>query len=1071
MSLFLKVSNSLTSLAEGLSKNLKTSRNSVFEPHWIVIQTEGMNNWLKLQIAGHLGIAANCRFLKPNDLIHKIYYWLGGPFTEMLSPQNLNWLLFKLLGENEFTQKFPAIAAYFSESSPDKDIKRMALAEKLSDLFDQYQIYRPDMIRQWNENIRENVDSTEWQQWLWIKARQVSENSLPDKTVVGAYILEAIENPEQQKLLREKLPTVHLFGLSITTEYHLQILFRLSTLIDVYFHIINPAPYIYWFEDAGEKQLALWRQKGRTHLAEGVIGNALLTSWGRVIQETFGMFFQHDEFLNAYEDVDIINPEPDSLLHKIQHDIFSAATDARNLLTLADINDGSVTLNACFTIAREVEVLYNYLVYLVDKKRESLSPRDIVVMVSDIDAYAPYIKAVFNNAPHKFRYTIADESFADGDNIFQAIESILLMNGENFKAEEVMQLLDSSFIRKRFSLSDINRIRTIVNSANIRFGIDGDKEDETNLVSWKYGISRIMYGICMSGEEEYGEGSESFFPLDILEGSSALELIRFCHFVEVLIDSIEQREGSRNIADWVKYMEEVLHNLVHEQDDDPDENYTRLMQQLEDYNIVNQYMNDEVPFDVFNHSFLKTLNGTTRSGLFANGGITFCSLIPMRSIPFKVVVLLGLGFDKFPRKERAPSFNLMEKKRQRGDRNVKENDKHLFLETVLSAQQYLYISYVGRSARDNTVLPPSTVIDELIEYIEAGLDSSISKGETHEVRKRMVTLHPLQGFSSRYSEGEKNMYSYLETALVPAKLVINPGKLTDPFSFEEITLEDLVRFFGNPFQAYYNKVLGIFYNQEEVLLNDTEIFSLDNLQKWDVKNKLLPLDKEEHEQLQKKLVRTGSLPLSHMADLSLKQIEEMVSPVRELFQSCTQSTDAQSISVELTIDDHLLKGRIHGVYNRKLVQVSWSKGETKYLIKAYIRYLAGVAAGELSGLYFISSAKEEVYETVAITQQEAVERLLELIDIYTKGFEEIATFWPDFEVKPSDIDTLDSASFEKLVKKKLDSYLFPCTDEYIMNEYGKGHFSREGIHESYIDICRKVIAPLEKLFPAYYAKK
>jgi exodeoxyribonuclease V gamma subunit len=1067
MALYLKVSNSLKHLAVDLADELKNAPNSVFEPHLLVTQTEGMNNWLKLQIASHLGITANCRFLKPNDLIHKLYYLLGGPYTEVLSAENLNWLLFRLLGEKDFKARFPSPAAYFSDSGPDKDIKRMALAEKLSDLFDQYQIYRPDMIRQWNIAMPNEVEKDAWQQYLWIKARQVSENTLPDKTTIGAFILDAIQHEDKQSILADKIPVIHLFGLSITTSYHLEILFKLSSLIDVYFHIINPAPNMYWFEDRSEKQIAIWRQKGPSHFAEAITGNILLTGWGKVIQETFSMFFQYDEFLNAYEDVGIVTPLPDSLLHKIQHDIFSAATDERNIIIDKDINDGSITINACFTIAREVEVLYNYLVHLADKKNEALSPRDIVVMVSDIDAYAPYIKAVFNNAPHKFRYTIADEGFADSDNIFEALHSALLMNEDNFSAESVMQLLDSSFIRKRFGINDVTRIRSIVNAANIRFGMEGNRNDETHFVSWRYGLRRIMFGICMSGEEEYDEGADSFFPLDLLEGSSAQELVRFTHFVEMLMDTIDKRKGERSLSDWVKYIELVLHNIVYEQDDDVDENYTSVMEQLAEYNIVNKYMSDKLPFEVFSHSFLKSLSGTSRSGLFANGGITFCSLIPMRSIPFKVVALLGLGYDKFPRREKPASFNLMEKKRQRGDRNVKENDKHLFLETIMSAQQYLYISYVGRSAKDNTNLPPSAVVDELLDYIEAGVDP-LGLKEANEVRQQMVTLHPLQGFNSRYNDSDTKLYSYLNSVSIPVNNIIKENKVLDHVNHEEILIDDLLRFFRNPFKAYYNKVLGIFYDDEEILLQDTEIFSIDKLQEWSIKNRLLPLDEEARLQLNRQLVRTGSLPLSNMAHITMQQTELLVSPVRDLFIKATNGKTGQSVQVELKFENHLLKGALNNIYDKKLVQVSWSKSESKYLIEAYIRYLAGVAAGSLTGLYFISASKNDVYEGKPITREEALIRLEELITIYIQGLQKIAVFYPDFEIRPGDVEALDFNSFSKLIKKKLDDFKYPCNDPYIMNEYRKGFFSQHGISETYKFICQKVITPLEDLFPEYF---
>ncbi|SFE07647.1 DNA helicase/exodeoxyribonuclease V, gamma subunit [Chitinophaga sp. CF118] len=1060
MALYLKVSNSLESLSQGLSLGLHEAQNSVFEPHLIVTQTEGMNNWLKLQIASHLGIAANCRFLKPNDLIHQLYYLLGGRYTEILSAQNLTWLLFKLLGESDFTNKYPTVAAYYLNSGTDQDLKRMGLAKKAADLFDQYQIYRPEMIREWNGKSLKEVGEDDWQEYLWIKARIVSDNSLPDKTIIGQHILEALRNPDEREALSNRMRAIHLFGLSIITAYHVKILYDLSEYIDVYFHIINPSPAVYWFDDRSEKQLARWRHKGKKDVDTENAGNPLVSGWGRVVQDTFGLFFKHDEFVNAYDDSELVPPEPDSLLHKIQDDIFNSATTNRNRLSPADLNDGSITMNACYTVAREVEVLYNYLVYLVDKKKEHLSPRDIVVMVSDIDAYAPYIKAVFNNAPYKFRYTIADESYADSDNLFNALHAILHMNEDNFKAEEVLQLLDFSYIRKRFAINDVPLIRQVVDAANIRFGMEGAKEDETYLVSWKYGIKRIMYGICMSGGEEYGEGADSFFPLDILEGSAGQEVIRFCHFVEILMQVIQEQKQDRSITSWVAYIESVLHNMVYEPEEDTDEDYNTLMQQLSDYNLLNEYMSDTVGFDVFGHSFLETLTATTRSGLFVNGGITFCSLIPMRSIPFKVVAMLGLNYDKFPRREHSSGFNLMERDKQRGDRNVKENDKHLFLETLLSAREYLYISYVGQSAKDNTGIPPSALVDELIDYIESGME------EPEGVRKKLVTLHPLQGFSAKYSTKGSLLYNYLNTAVTEKKAVTNKDKVIEPFGFEEIMLEDLVRFFRNPIRTYYNKVLGIYYNDTPVLLRDKEMFDLNNLQEWSLKSRLLPLNAVQMKELKKKLVKTGKLPLKNMADVSLKLVEEMIDPIRGLYEITTSGAEEQIVPVELTIDKSVIKGVLHGVFNNKLVELSWSQAESKYLVDAYIRYLAGTAAGVLKGLFFISAGKKEnVFEAVELKQEEAMERLTRIVKIYKAGMEKIAPFYPDLEIVPEKIAELDFEKFTKTVADKLAVK----SDPYIILEYRNGFFSDESVLDAYKAICEEVLIPLEELLPGYYA--
>jgi exodeoxyribonuclease V gamma subunit len=1065
MSLQINGSNSLEQLAVQLSKELHRQQNRVFQPQYIVTQTQGMNNWLKIKIAGHLGIVANCRFLKPNDLVNEIYYKLGSQNKQALSAGVLKWVLFTLLSAKEFQDEFRNIANYYTSD----DVKRMALAEKVADLFDQYQIYRPEMIREWNENTLVFETSNGWQKYLWVKAKEILGDTMPDKTVIGKSIIEALKQPEQQKKLKGRIPNIHVFGLSIITTYHVHIFYELAKVINVTFHLLNPAPAVYWFEDRSEKQLALWRQKSKMKLAPADLqtaGNPLLTGWGRVLQDTFSMFFESDEFLNEYSDVESPEPTAKSLLGKIQHDIFhNSDSSARNDLTENDITDGTITINACYTTAREVEVLYNYLVHLVDKKSEELSARDIVVMVSDIDAYAPYIKAVFNSAQYKFPFTIADESFTVSDNLFSALQSVLALSEDNFKAEEVLQLLDSNYTRKRFSIWDLELIRKAVDKANIRFGIEGRKEDETIYVSWKNGIRRIMYGICMSGEEEYSLDSYTTYPLDIAEGEDSFELIRFCHFAEVLISTIEDRRHLRTITEWGEYIEQVVDKLIYQAEDNSDEDYQLLLKNLEKLYVLNDVVKDKISYDVFKHSFVNSLTSESRSNAFASGGITFCSLIPMRSIPFKVVALLGLNFDKFPRKETRVSFNVMEQEKRKGDRNVKENDKHLFLETILSAQKYLYVSYIGRSAKDNTLMPPSVLIDELIDYIQSGVAD-----ENIKVKETVVTTHPLHGFSHKYYLQDQRLYNYLaETATITNHTEVSKTATTEPLTFEEVSIDSFISFFKNPFKAYYNNVLRIRYEQDNVLLPETEVFELDGLQSWQMKQDLLFSDFDELSQYRNKGVATGSLPLKNMADWVLANTEEAVSPLKNLVTDCIGDFAEESMHIELEVSQTLLKGKLSRIYDGKLVFISFSKNESKYLLDAYIRYLIAIAAGNPLDLYYISSARNKVYKVDESrrSRKSALKTLLKLVNLYKLGHEEILVFYPDFNKSPADIAALTEDKFKVMVNKYLES---DACDVYFKKEHSFGFFAQEGVFEQYQENSEEIFGEAKDLFDAYYAK-
>ncbi|TAH03426.1 MAG: exodeoxyribonuclease V subunit gamma [Sphingobacteriales bacterium] len=1063
MAINLQVSNSLTQLAKSLCVNLQQENNSVFQPHFLVTQTDGMNNWLKLQMAQNMGIAANYKFLKPNDLIQQVYnLFMPWGDTKPLSADNQTWLLYKLLAEAEFTNRFKAVANYYHNQGPDKEIKRLALAQKVADLFDQYQIYRPQLIQEWNKASLTDLPINDWQKYLWVKTKQLLGKQLLDKTVLSDFISTALQDPQNQRKLKDNMPAVHLFGLSITTDYHLDLFYKIGQFINVWFHIINPAPAVYWFDDRSEKQLAIFKNKSFNHDIQNQ-GNALLTNWGGIIKDTFGLLFKNEELLNAYETIEIEEPAIDTLLHKIQNNVYNNALgEDRNTFDIATVLDGSITINNCFTPVREVEVLYNYLVHLVDNENnETFSAREIVVMVSDIDAYAPYIKAVFSNAPYKFPFTIADESIATDDTLSGALKAILTLNSENFKAENVLQLLHHSYIKNRFGIADLNLIRNVVGEANIRFGIAGNLADESVFVSWEYGLKRIIYGICISGEEEYFGVEPSIFPLDLVEGADAKAIINFCHFVQVLIDAINQREKNRDLANWVLYVQNVLHNLVFEPNEEADEDYDLLIKQLGKYSELDGILTEQISYDVFSHNLLKNLGSATRSSTFVAGGITFCSLIPMRSIPFKVVALLGLNFDKFPRKEKPISFNLMGKK-QAGDRNVKENDKHLFLETLLSAQQYLYISYVGQSVKDNTAIPPSVLVDELVDYIQAACLN------TNDVAKQLVTKHPLHNFSSKYNTQKLGLYNYLDDLKISQNIKENEKIEIQPFDFTNIDLDKMIRFFQNPFKGYYNNVLNIFYQTSDVLLPETELFDLDNLQQWSFKNTLLWMDEAQLNTAKNQWVKTGQLPLKNMAMVNLQALENEVKPVKKLLLDCIGNAVEQSQSVEITINQTTVKTLLKGIYDDKLVVICWSKNEQKYLLAAYIKYLTAVATGLNLRLHFISADNNTVFEGEKLTQQEAIERLTKLIDLYKKGHQEMLVFYADFSIKPNEVDTLDDKSFAKKVNDKLDNYKFPSDDKYIMTEYNAGFFDASDALECYKENAEILLQPLEGFFVGYY---
>ena len=1029
------------------------NQTDVFRPIYIVTQTEGMNNWLKQQIAEHLGIAANIQFVKPNQLIHKVYQIIGGQYTETLATHDLNWLLFKALDDESFKVRFKNIESYYSKDFINADNKRMALAEKIADLFDQYQVYRNRMIENWNQGqlFFNNDYNEKWQYELWQMVKKMADDYFPDKTAVGNYILEALAEEEKVIRLRQQLPVVFFFGLSLITEYHLHLIHEISNKIDVHFFLQNPAPEDYWFDDKSEKVINYLKEKGYYKNDEQSQANPLLVNWGKLTQDTFKLLFKDENVLNAYEVIGNLKSKEDTLLHHLQKTIAHNEKDGFEF-TKSQLEDGSITISSCYSPVREVETLYNYLVYLIDQKGEELKARDIVVMVTDIDKYAAYIKAVFDNAPYPFFYTIADETYTDEDTAANALAAILSINENQMTSEKVVSLLNFSAIRKHFQIGDIQMIRQVVDDANIRFGIQGERANDSDYVSWRYGLKRMMYGLCMSGDIEYGSGAESFYPIDTVEGYDMQNVIKFVHFVELLIDSIKSRARKRLVAEWVEYTETVISHFLGENEIDDNDNFSILLNQFKRYNTLSEIFNEKVSYGVFSNHLLNFISTERKSHAFAGGGITFCSLIPMRSIPFKVVALLGMDFDKFPRKDRRVSFDLMVKNKKPGDRNLKENDKHLFLETILSAEQYLYISYVGKSVKDNKSIPPSIMIDELMSFIE---NHSKQGGS-----ENLVTEHPLHNYSHQYNSGNKNLYSYLLRTR-ENRTIKNENFLRESISVEEILIKELIAFFKTPIKYYYNKILRVYYEEEELSLSETEVFTLDNLGKWKVKNDMMSLSADDLEAYRTKGIKLGLFPLKNMGEVTVETLFEASEFVRSKYQQYTQNKSETSVEIDLEIKGSRIYGKIENIFDNKLIHYSFSKNDNKHKFQAYLYALLFTVSNRQIPVLYISQNEEKVLQ-VAISpssKEEAITRLNRLIEWYKKGLENILPF--DFNMKANtikDVSKLSLTGFSNGIGKN------EYNDAYINKEYEAGTFNDEAVFELYLEIRKDLIELMNDSF-------
>ncbi len=1030
MSISLYFSNELSALLDQLADDLQKVKKPVFTPELIVTQTEGMQQWVSMEIARKTGVFANFEYKKPNDIVLEMAQMAKVTEHFKMSPDKIKWLLYFLLDEDEYVERFPAVSQYYTQGTRLKvqvpkaedpkskgskgkvinemqitlnfepetnelpttnepqtnyesnDVKRMQLAIKIADLYDQMVIYRPAHIKAWNQD--QLIDKEEpievWQAYLWQKMRTKLGKPL-DRTQLKDALIQKLKEEDFQTLLQKHFPVISVFGISVLTNYHIEFFHELGKVVDVRFYFLNPAPEEYWYDYRSAKEIQKLRYRYKQIDPDSfLIGNDLLTSWGKLGQQLFSTLFEQEEFINGHATLESKIPSADTLLGLVQHEIYYN-TAPEDLLKVSEelLSDQSIKIESCHSEAREVEVLYNYLVKTLSENPD-MAPHQILVMVPNIETYSPYIQSIFDNAPYRLPYSLSDRDLQQSEDLVAVLFALLELTNYEFTSEKILQLLDYKLVTDQYKITNTQLIRKVVNETNIRFGWNNPTDaTETHLVSWQAGLERIVLGIAMKGGHMYEFNNHDVLCYDALEGADAFEILRFVAFLRNIQQLVEDGSKPRTLLQWRMYIQQIAEHLLGSETEN--EGLDMVMNRLDYLLELTELANEIIPRGVFIQSIDSILKANASNKGFLKGNITFCSTLPMRSIPFKVVAIMGMNSKDFPRQDTLLGFDLMARKPTKGDRSSKLNDKYLFLEALLSSEKCFYLSYIGRSSKDNSHKEPSILIEELLNYIQ--------QHSTVSVKEKLVVQHPLHGFSALYNTAEHpKLYTYFNYYSDTNQIQLLATKNSASKTEELLKLNHLIAAIVDPTKFYFNHALGIYYQDENLLVPESEIFELNKLDAWQYKSFLL-----QHE-VDPKLIATrkqkGELPLANMGLVAIEAMQKKVAPFKNVFQELGKDFVETRLQGELKLNNSTLQYDLP-VYladnQTRIIEVCFSKKTVKYALGVWIKHLVLLASGVdlKSFLVYEINNDIKIIETTIKSKTEALEILNSLEIFYTEA--------------------------------------------------------------------------------------
>ncbi|MBK5276999.1 MAG: exodeoxyribonuclease V subunit gamma [Desulfuromonadales bacterium] len=838
-------SSSLTRLAAALAGTLAADPAPPLVREPVVVLSNGMGRWLSMELAATDGVSAGMEFSFPNDTLDACFRSMipGLPESSPFTLDTMAWRIAALLPAHLQRPGFESIAGYLGDRGDDRRL--LQLSRKLADTFDQYTIFRPQMVLGWD-----NGQGSDWQAELW---RSLTAGC---GGLHRAALLRIFRQRLNSGVAEDSLPRrISLFGISFLPPFHLEFFSILSRVTQVDFYLLNPCGS-YWgdiFSERRKAELALNPDLPPEALEYYETGNPLLSSLGTQGQEFFSLLLDMD---TDWNDLDSVRtPQAGGLLATIQSDILELSNRGvtTGRATMAD-NDLSLQIHSCHGPLREMEILYDNLLRMFDDHPD-LEPRDICVMTPDIGACAPYITATFGTrcgGRPAIPFTIADQSRRRENPVLDTFLKILELPAGRFGINGMLEVLECPQVMARFEITsdELDRIREWLQSSGVRWGIDGTHRASLGFpdfgeFSWRAGLERMLLGYALAPD-----GDRLFagiMPCDNIEGRQALALGKLATFInaaEGLADALSDR---LTLTRWADTLTTITDRMLSPLDGN-DTSCVPLHAAFQSLRESGERSGFDAPIglEAVRDCLTGLLDESGESFGFLGGRVTFCAMLPMRSIPLRVVCLVGMNDGIFPRNQRLPAFSLMNGARRRGDRSIRDEDRYLFLEALLSARDTFYISYTGQNDRDNSSLPPSVVVAELLDYVRRGF----GRAEAPDTPPEIVTRHRLQAFSSEYFSGDQDarLFSYsteyrdaLESGRAsgrPRREFIHNPLEDDPLLTQELDLQQLTRFLGNPARTFLSRSLGVLpYNLEDEI-EEREPFALESLAGYALRQEL-----------------------------------------------------------------------------------------------------------------------------------------------------------------------------------------------------------------------------------------
>lgn len=987
-------------LADGLGALLADPSPDPFAEELVLVPARGVERWLSQRLShvlgagpGGDGVCAGITFRSPASLIAEI---TGTVDDDPWSPTVMTWPLLEVIDaclDEPWCATLATHLGHFDADAAEAELRRgrrYSVARRLAGLFASYARQRPQLLIDWLAGHAPDVDADlAWQPELW-RALVAAVPADPPHIRHQKTIARLREGPAE-------LPArLSLFGHTRLASTEVELLEALATHHDLHLWLPHPSDEL-WQALTGLHGVVL----RRADTSRAAARHPLLETLGRDLRELQRALPSDpasDEFLNFSGGA----AKPDTLLGWLQSDIVANAVRPRGRRLRP--GDRSVQVHACHGPARQIDVLREVLLgVLADDP--TLQPRDIVLMCPDIETYAPLIVAGFglgvtgveSHPSHQLRVKLADRALTQTNPLLAVVAELLAIAGTRATASQVLNIAQAPPVRARFGFTDDNldAITDWVRQSNIRWGFDPQHRASYGLGqfvhnTWRFGLDRVLTGVVMSDDSR--AWLDTALPLDDVASDKAELAGRLAEYVERLHHVTEMLSGTKPLTEWVDALTEGVSLL------------TRTDDAWQDAQLGREFADVLVQAGSHRSTLLRLpdvralldghLAGRPTRANFRTGSLTVCTMVPMRSVPHRVVCLVGLDDKVFPRLVVPDGDDALCRDPMTGERDIRSEDRQLLFDALSAATDTLVITYTGADEHTGHRHPPAVPLAELLDALDQTTESS--------VREHVVTRHPLQPFDVKnVTPGElvpHVPFTFDPVALTAAEATV--GKRCTPTVFitdrlpalpvTDVTLADLLAFFKDPVKGFF-RALDCTLPWDVDTVEDAMPVEIGPLEEWTVGERMLRdmLAGLHPDAAANAEWRRGTLPPGRLGVRKAKQIRDRA---RELAVTALQHrvVDGDAYDVDIGLGGgRRLTGTITPVFGEHTVSVTYSKLAPKHVLASWIAL--AVLAAEKPKRDWVAccvgrgQSKNRIAQRLFVAPPDPVSVVRDLVALYDAG--------------------------------------------------------------------------------------